>query len=181
MQYYKNKRDRLNRIAQLEVFKKSVYDRKRIFDKDIMKIVLLGLKGVGKTTFGEGLARELGWEFVDTDREMERLFGVRVREMFVDVGEKVFREREHEVLKGINLKGNGVIATGGGSFLLQKNREILQGLGRLVCLYMSKEKLLERWGEWPPFCRSVEEFQRYYDERMAILKELSCMWVHCGE
>lgn len=32
-----------------------------------MVIIVMGVSGVGKTTLGEALARELGWRFVDAD------------------------------------------------------------------------------------------------------------------
>ena len=38
-------------------------------------IVLVGLSGSGKTTVGRLLAKRLGWRFVDTDREIQRVHG----------------------------------------------------------------------------------------------------------
>src|SRR6266850_1191258 len=32
-----------------------------------MIVVVMGVSGVGKTTIGRALARELGWHFIDTD------------------------------------------------------------------------------------------------------------------
>jgi len=33
-----------------------------------MIVVVMGVSGVGKTTIGKALARELGWRFIDADR-----------------------------------------------------------------------------------------------------------------
>ncbi|MBS6028177.1 MAG: (d)CMP kinase, partial [Negativicoccus succinicivorans] len=35
-------------------------------------IVLIGSMGTGKSHVGRMLARELGWQFIDTDRFLER-------------------------------------------------------------------------------------------------------------
>ena len=142
-----------------------------------MKIILLGLKGVGKTSFGGKLADQLKWPFFDTDEEIERRFGRVPREIFLDEGEKRLREIDHQVLKSLQDKGDCVIAVGGGGFLCQENQKILRGLGRLICLHMSKASLLERWDKWPPICQTREAFDSYYEERIQKLRELSCVWI----
>jgi shikimate kinase len=142
-----------------------------------MKIVLLGLKGVGKTTCGEKLAKELGLKFFDTDREIEVKEGRSVREIFMQEGELELRRIEHEVLLGLKCKENCVIAVGGGGFISRKNQKILKGLGLLICLYLEKDLLLKRWQEWPAICKTRDEFDGYYEMRMKKLAELSCIWI----
>ncbi len=143
----------------------------------MMKIILLGLKGVGKTSFGGKLAERLGWPFVDTDEEIERRFGKMPREIFLSEGEGRLREIEHQVLGDLQNRGDCVIAVGGGSFITDENQKILRRLGRLICLHLNKASLLERWEEWPPICKSRNDFDNYYEERMQKLRELSCVWI----
>ena len=142
-----------------------------------MKIVLLGLKGVGKTSLGRKLAGKLGCPFIDTDEEIENRFGSSAREIFLKEGEERLRWIEHEVLNDLLIKGDCVIALGGGGFIPIENQKILRGLGRLICLHMSRESLLERWDGWPPICKNMTEFDGYYELRIQKLRELSCVWV----
>lgn len=142
-----------------------------------MKIVLLGLKGVGKTTFGKKLAEFLNYPFIDTDKEIELRVGKKPREIFVQEGEKKLREIECLVLSELQEKGDCVIAVGGGGFMKSENQRILKVLGTLICLHMSKQSLLERWTSWPLICKRKEEFDRYYDTRIQKLSELSCVWI----
>ena len=39
-------------------------------------IVLVGMMGSGKSHIGRKLAQRLGWQFVDTDRRIERAVGM---------------------------------------------------------------------------------------------------------
>ncbi|MCL4531647.1 MAG: (d)CMP kinase, partial [Actinobacteria bacterium] len=42
-----------------------------------MNVVLIGFSGSGKSAVGRLLAQHLGWQFVDTDVEVERQAGRR--------------------------------------------------------------------------------------------------------
>ena len=55
-------------------------------------LVLVGLMGTGKSTVGRRIAHKLGWEFLDTDDEINRLTGRTVRQIFETDGEEFFRE-----------------------------------------------------------------------------------------
>ena len=136
-----------------------------------MRIVLLGVKGVGKTTVGEKLSQTLNVSFADTDQLMEKLMGKGVRDIFLQEGERRFREIEREVLFQVKEE---VVSVGGGAFLLEENRKILRAMGCLICLYMRKEDVLSRWKEVPPSCLNFDD---YYEERMRALGSLSCTWV----
>ena len=54
-------------------------------------LYLVGFMGTGKTTVGRGVAARLGFEFQDSDHEIERLHGKTVSEIFAQDGEPAFR------------------------------------------------------------------------------------------
>ncbi|HIC97788.1 MAG TPA: shikimate kinase, partial [Aquificaceae bacterium] len=81
-------------------------ERKRVF--------LVGFMGSGKTTVGGIVARRLGWEFLDTDEEIEKKEGMSVKDIFTRKGELYFRKLELEVLKEVSGRESVVVATGGG-------------------------------------------------------------------
>ena len=61
-------------------------------------IFLVGLMGAGKTTVGRLLARRLKLRFFDSDLEIERRCGVKIRVIFEIEGEAGFRGREEQVI-----------------------------------------------------------------------------------
>ena len=57
-------------------------------------IVLVGMMGSGKSHIGRKLAQRLGWQFVDTDRRIERAVGMTIAEFFASFrGKSVSRTR----------------------------------------------------------------------------------------
>ena len=106
-------------------------------------LILTGFMGVGKTATGRELARLLGWEFVDLDREIERVEGRNIPEIFARSGEAHFRDAEFRVLTQVLGRDQTVVATGGGAILGERNRELLAD--RLVFyLYASALECLRR-------------------------------------
>jgi shikimate kinase len=86
-------------------------------------IVLVGPMGVGKTTVGKKLAKELETSFIDTDKVIVSNHG-SIDLLFAELGELGFRAIESEVLASC-LSGSGVVATGGGVVTVAANRELL--------------------------------------------------------
>jgi len=107
-------------------------------------IFLIGLMGVGKTTIGKQLARNLGCEFIDSDHEIERRTGADIPWIFDIEGEPGFRERERIVIDDLTQKQGVVLATGGGAVLAPDNRQHLMARGMVVYLKASVEHLLQR-------------------------------------
>lgn len=107
------------------------------------RIFLIGLSGSGKSTAGRILARLLGWEFVDTDDEIERRTGMSVARLFERDGEARFRQLELEVLRDVAAREPVVIATGGGTPTIPAARPIL-GTGFVVWLSVSPEVAARR-------------------------------------
>lgn len=110
-----------------------------------MKIILIGLRGVGKTTVGEALASRMKLPFFDTDRMIEEAIGRTVHQIFSDQGELAFREYETRALRKLGeTPGKAVVATGGGIVLRPENQVLLPKLGKLIYLFAKPEVVIPR-------------------------------------
>jgi XRE family aerobic/anaerobic benzoate catabolism transcriptional regulator len=79
------------------------------------RIALVGLRGAGKTTLGQMLARKLGWPFVELNRVVEQEYGANVSMLIEMSGVTTFRRYEQASLeKVIADHDKVVIATAGG-------------------------------------------------------------------
>lgn len=98
-------------------------------------VVLVGMMGSGKTAVGTAVARRLGVPFLDSDAEIVKAAQMEIAEIFARDGEAFFRARESEVLARL-LSGprKGVLSTGGGAFLAERNRDTIAQLGVSVWL-----------------------------------------------
>ena len=63
-----------------------------------MRIYLIGLPGVGKSTVGKELANRIGYDYVDLDLYIEELMNKPIPEIFSEFGEDFFRELEKKAL-----------------------------------------------------------------------------------
>lgn len=110
-----------------------------------LKIVLVGLPGAGKSTFGRQLARQLNFTFIDLDHLIEQETGKKISEIFAEEGEGKFRELESlylsKVLEGIE---GFVLSTGGGTPCFNDNMELINEKSVSVYLEVSLEELLRR-------------------------------------
>lgn len=79
-----------------------------------MSLVLIGMRGAGKSSVGALAASRLGLVFLDSDRLIEEHAGLRVEEIFAKHGEPFFRTLERQVLLEILPRPGSLIATGGG-------------------------------------------------------------------
>ncbi len=87
--------------------------------------------GAGKTTVGKALAKRLGWSFRDLDEMIEAREQKTVAAIFASAGEDGFREIESAVLLELlaGSSGDCVVALGGGTFVVPRNRIALQQAG----------------------------------------------------
>lgn len=78
-------------------------------------IALIGLRGAGKSTLGKILAKKIGWNFVELNKEIESQNGLSVAEIIALYGQEGFRRMEQSALNQL-LAGKEpmVLATGGG-------------------------------------------------------------------
>jgi len=78
-------------------------------------IALIGLRGAGKSTLGKMLAKKIGWDFVELNKEIETENGLSVAEIIALYGQEGFRRMEQAALgQLLARKELMVLATGGG-------------------------------------------------------------------
>jgi XRE family transcriptional regulator, aerobic/anaerobic benzoate catabolism transcriptional regulator len=78
-------------------------------------IALIGLRGAGKSTLGKMLAKKIGWDFVELNKEIEAENGLSVAEIIALYGQEGFRRMGQAALRQLlSRKELMVLATGGG-------------------------------------------------------------------
>ena len=103
------------------------------------------MPGGGKSTVGKQLARQIGVPFVDSDHEIELRIGGSIRQFFDQQGEDAFREVESQVIAELLANtSDGVLATGGGAVLKERNRELLHARATVLYLRSTPEDLFRR-------------------------------------
>ncbi len=107
-------------------------------------IILTGFMGVGKTSVGTRLARDLGYSFVDTDALIEADQKIAITEIFSTFGEPYFRDVESRILKKVLEEENQVVSTGGGAVIRDENRDLFRNAGLTICLTARPEVIYDR-------------------------------------
>lgn len=142
-------------------------------------IIFIGPMGAGKSTLGKKLAKQLGRDFIDTDRVIESEHG-SITDIFEASGEEYFRTLEERAFKSAMEKG-GVIATGGGVVLSKANRDIMNS-GLVVFLDSTKDAVVERVNlEKRPLLKdNPDRWQEIYDQRLPLYREAADIEVFTG-
>jgi shikimate kinase len=109
-------------------------------------IALVGLMGAGKSTVGRRLAQQLRMPFRDADAEIEAAAGRTISEIFRDMGEKAFRDGERRVIARLLEEPPHVLATGGGAFIDDETRALINARTVSVWLKADLEILAQRVG-----------------------------------
>lgn len=118
--------------------------RQAFLTGDEMKLVLIGLRGTGKSTVGKILGERLKWAFLDSDTLIQERAGLTIREMFEQKGEPFFRALEAEVVQECAKRDAVVLATGGGAVLNPESAAALKCNGFVVHLTADPSELWHR-------------------------------------
>ncbi|HEY9764246.1 MAG TPA: shikimate kinase [Trichocoleus sp.] len=113
------------------------------FDLKGTNLYLIGMMGAGKSSTGALLAKQLGYQFLDTDTLIEKAVGMTISELFATQGEESFRQMETQVLSQLSAYTRLVVATGGGIVTQQMNWSYLQH-GVVVWLDVPLDLLQQR-------------------------------------
>jgi shikimate kinase len=150
-------------------------------------IIITGFMGAGKTTVAVVLSQKLLCSMIDLDRFITDREGRTPQAIIDEDGEQRFRELESEALRAaLEKEGAPVIALGGGTWTLARNRSLINEQGcftvwldtpfklcweRIVCESNSR-----------PLARNIDEARRLYDERRRFYDQaMLCLEVGEGK
>lgn len=152
-------------------------------------IILIGMPGVGKTTVGKAIGKEMGRTCIDVDQELAKEIG-DISTYITEQGETAFREKEAEMIAKLGTETGLVISTGGGCVTVPKNYAHLRQNGRIYQLTQPVEKLstsgrvlsgggIERLREleetrtpmYESFAQCIVEHNRNAPETVAVILE----------
>ena len=106
-------------------------------------VILIGMPGVGKSTVGVLVAKQLGFGFLDTDILLQTREGKTLQELIEDLGLNGFCQLEARHIRSIELK-NHVIATGGSVVYDAEAMRHLNAGGCIVHLDLNLDALKDR-------------------------------------
>ena len=110
----------------------------------VNRIYILGFMGVGKSTTAKALARKLGYDFMDTDKLLEKKYKININNFFSKYGEELFREIEHGTLLETFNHNKCVIATGGGLPCYFDAMDKINANGVSIFLKMDEKSIVNR-------------------------------------
>lgn len=100
--------------------------------------------GAGKTAVGRALARQYGIEHIDLDWRIEQRFHTKIADMFAEIGEEKFRQRERNMLHEVMQMEDVIVSLGGGTPCFFDNMEQMNAVGQTIYLQCSVETLVKR-------------------------------------
>ena len=139
-------------------------------------LTLTGMMGVGKSTIGKILAKQLNYKFVDVDKLIEDREGSTINLIFKNKSESYFRTIEKDITLAELKKKNSVISMGGGAFLNNSIRKSAKKLSTSCWLDVPIENLIKRLkknNKRPLLFKknTNEEVKKIYFDRKKIYNE----------
>lgn len=127
------------------------------------RVALIGLRGAGKSTLGQRLADDLGYPFVEVNREIEKLAGCSVNEIQALYGMNAYRRYEKRALEAvIQANPQAIIATPGGMVSDVATFNLLLSACTTVWLKAEPEDHMQRviaQGDMRPMASSKEAME----------------------
>ncbi|WP_196801532.1 shikimate kinase [Pseudobutyrivibrio ruminis] len=145
-------------------------------------IVLIGMPGVGKSTLGVVLAKELGFQFVDADLLIQERENRLLKEIIAEDGVEGFLKIENDVNASI-IAEKTVIATGGSVIYGSDAMEHLKEIGTVVYLKLDYETLDSRLGNLKGrgvVLKDGQTLKDLYNERIPLYEKYADVIVDEG-
>jgi shikimate kinase len=144
----------------------------------IVRIVLTGFMGAGKSTVGKLVAERLGWPFADSDHFIEARARLTIAEIFHRDGEAAFRALETEIIRELTRREPLVMALGGGALESLSTRQMLVSLPHTCIVFLDAplEVLVARCTDQPgaavrPVLADREQLAQRLASRLPLYRE----------
>ena len=149
-------------------------------------IVLVGMRGSGKSHVARILAERLQRPLHDTDRVTETRASKTIAEIVEHGGWQTFRDMESKTCRALGKKQGVIIATGGGVVVRPENIAALHTHGIIVFLDVPIAELVRRIrgkkpGQRPSLTgKPIEvELEEVWQEREALYREAADITIQC--
>ena len=106
-------------------------------------ISLIGMAGAGKSSIGLELAKQLNFQFIDSDVLIEAKFNQTLQNILDDSGYLKLRDIEEETILSIEL-ANSILATGGSAVYSAKAMQHLKQNSLVIYLEVPFDQILQR-------------------------------------
>jgi len=144
-------------------------------------IVLIGMPGVGKSTTGVVLAKNLGMSFIDSDLVIQEQKGKKLHELIEEHGLDGFLGIEEQVNCSISPR-SAIISTGGSAVYSAAAMEHFNQIAIICYLKLSYEGIQERLGDLAErgvVLREGQTLKSLYDERTPLYEKYANLTVEC--
>lgn len=137
-------------------------------------ILLVGMRGVGKTTLSKNAAKKLGMIHYDMDNLLRDRFGCSVVEFISQHGIDKFRDEEYEILLELLKLPPGVIDNGGGIVEHAKARNLLAACFCVVWVNSDLSNILDNLAtENNPNRLYSDDVEDIYNRRLPLYNSAS--------
>lgn len=146
-------------------------------------VVLIGMPGVGKSTIGVVLAKNLGISFIDSDLVIQEREEKKLHELIEEHGLEGFLDIEGAVNASLNPKA-AVIATGGSAVYRDKAMQHLSEIAVICYLQLSCESIAERLGDLEErgvVLREGQSLEQLYAERTPLYEKYASITIDCED
>lgn len=145
-------------------------------------IVLIGMPGVGKSTVGVILAKQIACDFIDTDVLIQLDQKAPLQDIVDAQGYMALRAIEEKILIGLQCD-NTVISTGGSAVYSDAAMQHLHSIGVIVYLQLDLAMLEQRVGDFSArglAKRANQTFADLYAERTPLYEHHAEITIDCG-
>ncbi len=135
-------------------------------------IVVVGAMGSGKSSVGQGLAREMGHEFIDSDQQIRERTGRDGSAIAGEEGIDALHTMEREVLWDALASDRPLVIAAAASVI--EDEEVRHALGELLCVWLRAEptSLTERQARSGHRRRAGAEEAARMEQRITALRVL---------
>lgn len=145
-----------------------------------MNIVLIGMRGSGKTTVAKILSQKLNKHYIETDDLVVKKGGMSIPKIVRQYGWNKIRELEEEAVMDATALDNSIISTGGGVAVRKENIKLLKKNGKIFWLKCSIGRLVKRIGN-DPNRPSLTDKKTPLEEIKEVLKQREKLYQHAAD